>query len=143
MKLDQYLFDHNMTKKQFAAKIGYTPQYVCLIAKGRLKPGIRAAKLIARETGGLVNYNELRQSQKCECCGQEVPAHLYQHQKHQGEGVPAVPDSKPWEKSNFKEAFDLINKRIFSEHIEQPYINGLIAARDHLYEALIQDWKEQ
>lgn len=57
MDLRRYLFENNMTQREFAKKIDYTSNYVNMIVKGRLKPFKPLAEAIEKATNGLVRYD--------------------------------------------------------------------------------------
>lgn len=56
MDLRRYLFENNISQKEFAKRIGYTPNYVNMLCKGRLKPFKPVAHAIKMETKGMVDY---------------------------------------------------------------------------------------
>lgn len=59
MKFRVYLWEHKMTAKDFAKKIGYNPIYIRTIVRGDSKPSERLANLIEKETGGEVKAEDL------------------------------------------------------------------------------------
>ena len=58
MDLRRYLFEYDITQKDFAEKIGYTPQYVALICKRKCIPSKRLQTLIENATNGIVTFQK-------------------------------------------------------------------------------------
>lgn len=56
MHLRRYLFEKNISQKDFAKEIGYTSNYINMIVNDRLKPFRPLAKAIEKATNGLVKY---------------------------------------------------------------------------------------
>ena len=59
MTLADYLRGSGTTQRDFAARLGLSPSYVCEIAGGRKTPGLRLAVRIERATGGAVSATSL------------------------------------------------------------------------------------
>ncbi|WYK04454.1 helix-turn-helix transcriptional regulator [Cereibacter sphaeroides f. sp. denitrificans] len=53
-KLSQFLTDHSITQRDFAARIGTSASYLSEIVSGRKTPGLELAFTIERVTGGNV-----------------------------------------------------------------------------------------
>lgn len=56
MNLRRYLFENNISQKDFAEQIGYTRNYINMIVRGRLKPFKPLAKAIEKATNGVVKF---------------------------------------------------------------------------------------
>jgi len=54
MTLDDYLFDHHLTMREFALLIGYAPGYVSSVKNGTRKASKRMKYLIEKHTQGKV-----------------------------------------------------------------------------------------
>ena len=59
MDLEKYLQDRNIQKKDFAKLIGVSKTYLSLVMSKKRNPSIRVARLIIKETKGLVNVSDL------------------------------------------------------------------------------------
>ena len=59
MDLEKYLQDRNIQKKDFAKLIGVSKTYLSLVMGKKRNPSIRVARLIIKETKGLVNVSDL------------------------------------------------------------------------------------
>lgn len=64
MDLRRYLFEYQITRVELARMIGYTRNYITSIARGRVIPSLRVAKLISDATKGVVTIEELRTQKK-------------------------------------------------------------------------------
>lgn len=62
MHLKRYLFENNISQKEFANKIGYTSNYINMIVNDRLKPFRPLALAIEKATNGAVTF-ELNEKQ--------------------------------------------------------------------------------
>ena len=58
MKLNDYLYFNNLTKKDFAELIGYARSYLVLISNGQKKPSRRMLKVIEHATNGDVTSKD-------------------------------------------------------------------------------------
>lgn len=54
MTLADYLRGSGTSQRDFAARLGLSPSYLCEIVRGRKTPGLRLAVRIERATGGAV-----------------------------------------------------------------------------------------
>jgi transcriptional regulator with XRE-family HTH domain len=63
MHLKRYLFENNITQKEFAKKIGYTSNYINMIVNDRLKPFRPLALAIEKETNGTVHFEKTREKE--------------------------------------------------------------------------------
>lgn len=59
MHLRDYLFKKRITKKEFGKNINYSARYVGHVAEGRIKPGIKFAKIVELATKGEVTADEI------------------------------------------------------------------------------------
>ncbi len=67
MTLREYLYLYNITAREFAQFIDYTPQYICDIKRGVVIPSKKLARLIEEATGSKVEasqYDEKRRIRK-------------------------------------------------------------------------------
>lgn len=64
MDLRRYLFEKQITQTAFAKKVGCTPNYICMICKGRLLPFKPLAKAIREATNGVVDYVSNEEEEK-------------------------------------------------------------------------------
>ena len=62
MHLKRYLFENNISQKDFAKQIGYTSNYINMIVNDRLKPFRPLALAIEKATNGAVTF-ELNEKQ--------------------------------------------------------------------------------
>lgn len=53
--LRAYLVNINMTMKQFARLIGYSPQYICAVLRGDQKPSECMVRAVKKETHGIID----------------------------------------------------------------------------------------
>jgi transcriptional regulator with XRE-family HTH domain len=56
MHLKRYLFENNISQKDFAEQIGYTRNYINMIVNDRLKPFRPLALAIEKATNGAVCF---------------------------------------------------------------------------------------
>jgi len=59
MDLRTYLFNNRLSVKEFAEKLHCSRTHMSAVMNGRLKPSIRLAASIERETNGEVKIKEL------------------------------------------------------------------------------------
>ncbi len=59
MELKIWLYKNNIFAKDFAQVIGYDRCYLSQVMTGKFRPSYVLAKMIERETGGEVTFNEL------------------------------------------------------------------------------------
>lgn len=61
MQLDEYFFRNRktMTVKQFAPRVELHPGYIGLIANKRIRPSLKVARRIEKETNGEVTVAEI------------------------------------------------------------------------------------
>ena len=62
MDLRRYLFEKRMTQTDFAKKVGCSPNYICMVCRGRIVPFKPLAKAIKEATNGIVDYTQQVQS---------------------------------------------------------------------------------
>jgi len=59
MDLRHYLFENRIRVKDFAQKIGYTPECISNVSNKKVRPSERLAQLIYQATEGQVSVEEL------------------------------------------------------------------------------------
>lgn len=64
MKLEDYLIEKNLSKADFAKKIGRTREYIHNLLKGHYYPSLASAKKIEEITSGKVKVEDLRPPKK-------------------------------------------------------------------------------
>ena len=58
MKLADYLEKHDISRTDFAAKIGKQPSYITMVCQGQFWPGRDVMERIVEITGGKVTPND-------------------------------------------------------------------------------------
>ncbi len=58
MKLADWLIEKNISRTEFAVRIGVSPSWITLLCSGDSWPGKRVAQAIVRETDGAVTAHD-------------------------------------------------------------------------------------